>query len=79
MAIVSMAFTFAISLGQFRHDNQKKIITKPHGRKAKSFFRSGLDFIIDGFKIGYKYRTEWLNQFREFIKYIFMNNLASGT
>jgi hypothetical protein len=77
IAIVAMAFTFAIALGQFRHDNQKKIRNKAHGRKAKSFFRYGLDFIRDGFKIGYKYRIEWLCQFREFIQYIFLNNTIS--
>ena len=73
---VAMAFT--ISLGQYQHDSHKKISTKIHGRKAKSFFRYGLEFIRDGFKIGYKYQKEWIEIFASFIKYIFANDSLSS-
>jgi hypothetical protein len=74
VALVAIAFAFCISLGIFRHQNQKPIKDKKHKRKAKSFFRYGLDFLRDAFKIDYKYLSEWLDIFTQFVKYLFTNN-----
>ena len=77
VAIVSMAYAFCTSLGVFKHEKQKPIKSKNHKRKAKSFFRYGLDFIRDAFKIDYKYQTQWINSFKQFIKFLFANNSLS--
>lgn len=79
VALVAMAFAFCISLGIFRHEKETPIKTKNHKRKAKSFFRYGLDFLRDAFKIDYKYLEEWLNTFEQFIKYLFANNSFSSS
>lgn len=79
VALVAMAFAFCISLGIFRHEKEKPIKTKNHKRKAKSFFRYGLDFLRDAFKIDYKYLEDWLIIFTQFIKYLFVNNSFSTT
>lgn len=79
IGLVSMAYAFCCSLGIFRHEKDKPIKKKNHKRKTKSFFRYGLDFIRDGFKKGYKYQEQWLNIFKEFIKFIFVNNSLSSS
>lgn len=79
VAIVSMAYAFCTSLGVFRHNKEIPIKTKNHKRKANSFFRYGLDFIRDAFKIDYKYQSQWLDTFKQFIKFLFTNNSFSTT
>ena len=79
VALVAIAFSFCISLGIFRDKKEKPIKIKNHKRKAKSFFRYGLDFLRDAFKIGYKYRQQWLDTFTEFIKELFKTNSFSST
>jgi Transposase DDE domain len=79
IGIVSMGYAFCCSLGIFRHENEKPIKNKKHKRKTKSFFRYGLDFLRDGFKVGYKYQAEWLQIFKKFIKFIFVNNSLSSS
>jgi transposase len=79
IAIVCMAYAFCCSLGIFCHQKLKPIKLKNHKRKTKSFFRYGLDFLRDGFKVGYKYITQWLLIFNAFIKFIFANNSLSSS
>jgi hypothetical protein len=79
IGVVTMAFTFCISAGQFKHDNDKQIQVKNHKRKAKSLFRYGLDFIREAFKVNYKYQQQWLDLFTRFIKSIFTNISFSDT
>ena len=79
VGIVAMAFSFCISLGVFRHDKEKAIKTKNHNRKANSFFRYGLDFLRDAFKVGYKYQQQWLDTFAQFLKIFFTTNSFSTT
>ena len=79
IAIVSMAYAFCCALGIFCHENDKKIKIKNHNRKTKSFFRYGLDFLRLGFKLNYKYKTQWLQIFIAFIKFIFANNSFSSS
>lgn len=45
VALLALSHCWAISTGIWRHYNVKKIRLKKHGRKAKSFFRYGLDFL----------------------------------
>jgi Transposase DDE domain len=79
IGIVSMSYAFCCALGIFRHENEKLITVKKHKRKTKSFFRYGLDFLRDGFKVGYKYQAEWIQIFKAFIKFIFVNNSFSSS
>lgn len=72
VGLVSMAYAFCTSLGIFKDQNEKPIKIKNHKRKAKSFFRYGLDFIRDAFKIGYKYQHQWCELFQKFIQFIFV-------
>ena len=43
--MVSLAFVICLTIGNLRHDVQKKIPTKKHGYKANSFARNGLNII----------------------------------
>ncbi len=79
VAIVSMAYAFCTALGVFIHEKEKPIKVKNHKRKAKSFFRYGLDFIRDAFKFDYKYQHQWIDIFKQFIKLLFVNNSFSTT
>lgn len=45
IAILALAFVWAIIIGQWAAENTKKIPVKKHGRKAISIFRLGLDQI----------------------------------
>lgn len=45
LLIVSIAFTWAYLVGEFLHEKIKEIPIKKHGRRAKSIFKYGLDFI----------------------------------
>ena len=47
LLIVSIAFTWAYLVGDFLHQNIKAIPIKKHGRRAKSIFKYGLDFIAN--------------------------------
>jgi hypothetical protein len=44
LGILAIAFTFAYTVGIWRH-SIKPIKLKPHGRKAMSTFRYGLDYL----------------------------------
>lgn len=79
IGIVSMGYAFCCALGIFIHENEKPIKVKNHKRKTKSFFRYGLDFLRDGFKVGYKYQVQWVQTFKAFIKFIFVNNSLSSS
>lgn len=79
IGLVSMAYAFCCSLGVFRHENEKPIKNKNHKRKTKSFFRYGLDFLRDGFKVGYKYQTQWLQTFKAFIEFVFVKQSISNS
>jgi hypothetical protein len=50
IALVSIAFAMCLSLGIHQHKRVKKIKTKKHGSKAKSFFRYGLNTIREMMK-----------------------------
>ena len=45
MAVLSIAFAWAHKVGDWRHENQKPIKAKNHGRLSVSYFRYGLDWI----------------------------------
>jgi Transposase DDE domain len=77
IALVSMAYALCCSMGIFRHEYEKSIEIKKHKRKANSFFRHGLNFIADGFKVGYKYQKQWLELFSKYVKFIFVKNSLS--
>lgn len=46
LAIVMIAFTWAYITGVYRSEYLKEIKIMKHGRKAKSFFKYGLEFIV---------------------------------
>jgi hypothetical protein len=46
LSLVSLALVWAHSVGEWLHNNSlKPLLTKHHGRLAKSFFRHGLDYL----------------------------------
>ena len=45
LAVVSLAFLWALKVGEFVHRRLKPIPTKTHGRRQKSLFRTGLDHL----------------------------------
>jgi hypothetical protein len=47
VGVVSLAFAFCISLGIYKHEKVQKIEIKKNGYKAKSFCRTGIDWIQD--------------------------------
>ncbi len=47
LLIVTMAFVWCYSIGEFVHRNLKPIRVLRHGRKAKSIFRYGLDILTE--------------------------------
>lgn len=49
LLIISIAFTWAYLVGDFLHKNVKAIAIKKHGRRAKSIFKYGLDYIAAAF------------------------------
>ena len=79
IAIVSITFALCVSMGIFKHQQDKAIKTKNHSRKANSFFRYGLDFLREGSKQNYKYAQQWAELFIKFIKSIFTTNSISVT
>lgn len=53
VAMVCIAFAFAVNMGLHHHKKVKPIPMKNHGYKANSFSRKGIDVIREGF------RREW--------------------
>src|SRR3990167_5520061 len=47
MAVLAMAAAWVHRIGEWRHEEQKKIKIKTHGRPEVSIFRYGLDYICD--------------------------------
>ena len=45
--IIALSFVWSYNMGIFLHHNTKKIRVLKHGRRAKSFFKHGLDYIAD--------------------------------
>ena len=45
LAVVCLAFLWALKVGEFVHTQLKPIRTKSHGRRQKSLFRTGLDYL----------------------------------
>lgn len=45
--VVSIAFTWAYKTGIYVHEHVKPIVIKAHKRKAHSFFKYGIRFIIN--------------------------------
>lgn len=45
MSVLSIAFAWAHKVGDWRHESQKPIKAKKHGRLSVSYFRYGLDWI----------------------------------
>ena len=45
LALLTIAFFWAIKTGEWRIENREEIKIKKHGRKEKSIFRHGLDWI----------------------------------
>lgn len=47
LLFVMIAFFWCYDVGEYVHRNIKEITVKPHGRKAKSIFRYGLDIVTE--------------------------------
>ena len=47
--LVMIAFVWAYKICISIHSNIKKIIVKKHGRKAKTIFKTGLDYLTNYF------------------------------
>ena len=45
LAVVTLAFAWALKVGEFVHRQRKPIRLKSHGRRQKSVFRTGLDYL----------------------------------
>ena len=45
LAVVTLAFLWALKVGEFVHRQLKPVRMKSHGRKQKSLFRTGLDHL----------------------------------
>ena len=45
LVVVSLAFLWALKVGEFVHRQLKPVSIKSHGRKQKSLFRAGLDYL----------------------------------
>ena len=45
LVVVSLAFLWALKVGEFVHRQLKPVPLKSHGRKKKSSFRAGLDYL----------------------------------
>lgn len=45
LAVVTLAFLWAFKVGEFVHHQCKPIRVKSHGRRQKSLFRTGLDYL----------------------------------
>lgn len=45
IVVLAISYCWALKTGVWRHYHEKKIVLKNHGRKAKSFFRYGLDYL----------------------------------
>jgi len=54
--LVMIAFVWAYKVGIYIHKNIKQIIVKKHGRKAKTIFKTGLDYITNYF-LNSKYKA----------------------
>lgn len=67
VALVSIAFAMCVGLGIHQHERVKKIKTKKHGYKAKSFFRHGLNTLRQMFK---KNEETWLLFITQFSRWL---------
>ncbi len=45
LVVVSLAFLWALKVGEFVHNQLKPVPLKSHGRRQKSLFRAGLDYL----------------------------------
>jgi hypothetical protein len=69
IAIVSIAFAICINMGIYQHQKVKKVKTKKHRYKAKSFCRTGMDLIKDLLKGA---AAEFENMMDKFIRYLYL-------
>ena len=60
LAIVMIAFTWAYITGVYRSEHQKEIKIMKHGRRAKSFFKYGLEFIVQALMNPNKSKLFWI-------------------
>ena len=71
LVFVSIAVALCVKFGEYYHKKVQKIKTKPHGYKANSFFRKGLNVIRRGLKnptkIFIQLWTECINIFTKWI------------
>lgn len=67
VGLVAIAFVICNSLGIYKHKKVQKIKTKKHGYKAKSFCRTGIDWIRDVCK---KSVEEFKALTNKFIRYL---------
>ncbi len=45
LVVVTLAFLWALKVGEFVHQQLKPVRLKSHGRRQKSLFRAGLDHL----------------------------------
>ncbi len=70
VALVSMAYSFCLSMGIYVHQKVQKIKTKKHGYKTKSFTRKGIDTIREVFR-SEQLLAEWMiNRVKALLRWI---------
>ena len=69
VGLVAIAFVMCNSLGIYKHEKVQKIKIKKHGYKAKSFCRTGIDWIR---KICKKSVDEFKNLINKFLRYLML-------
>ena len=58
VAVLSLAFVWAVKVGHWCHENIKALKVKKHGRLEKSYFRYGLD-VLDETLLGKRFQDYW--------------------
>ncbi len=71
LVFVSIAVAICVKFGEYYHQKVQKIKVKPHGYKANSFFRKGLNIIRRGLKNpSNDFSQLWNKSFRTFTKWV---------
>jgi hypothetical protein len=70
VALVSIAYSFCVSMGVYMHQKVQKIATRKHGYKAKSFSRKGIDTIREIFRPAQPLPELILNRIRSLCRWI---------
>ncbi len=74
LVLLTIAFCWAHKTGEWRHE-QKAIVIKKHGRKAKSYFRYGLDMLRDILLNGAKNIDNYIDNIIDFLRAPMLNSM----